>query len=117
MIYTRSTHKRTLHSLRWTSVVCLQGAGCRSQSRGRALYRDASRATYVLGSPPSRVGDLELEGGVHFKRDGHVRIIMYGQTGDRERDRQTYIQAYIHTGREIERHKQREKKTQTERPI
>ena len=66
MFYTRrSTHKRTLHILRWTSAVCLQGAGCRSRSRGRALYRDASRATIVLGPPPSRGGDLELEGGVN----------------------------------------------------
>ena len=32
-----------------------------------ALYRDASRAAYVLGPhpPPSRGGDLELEGGVN----------------------------------------------------
>ena len=45
MFYTRrSTHKRTLHILRWTSAVCLKGVGCRSRSRGRALYRDASRA-------------------------------------------------------------------------
>ena len=28
------------------------------------LYRDASWAAYVLGPPPSRGGDLELEGGV-----------------------------------------------------
>ena len=28
------------------------------------LYRDASRDEYVLGPPPSRGGDLELEGGV-----------------------------------------------------
>ena len=30
------------------------------------LYRDASRAAHVkkIGSPPSRGGDLELEGGV-----------------------------------------------------
>ena len=67
MFYTqRSTHKRTLHILRWTvSVVCLQGAGCRSRSRGCALYRDASQAVYVLGPPPSKDGDLELEGGVN----------------------------------------------------
>ena len=33
MFYTRrSTHKRTLHILQWTSAVCLQGAGCRSRS-------------------------------------------------------------------------------------
>ena len=32
---------------------------------GHALYRDASRAAYVLGPPPSRGGDLELEGGVN----------------------------------------------------
>ena len=42
MFYTRrSTHKQPLHILRWTSAVCLQGAGCRSRSNGRALYRDA----------------------------------------------------------------------------
>ena len=42
-------------------------AGCRSRSRGCALNRDASRAAYVLGPlpPPSRGGDLELEGGVN----------------------------------------------------
>ena len=34
----RSTHKRMLHILRWTLAVCLQGAGCRSRCRGRALY-------------------------------------------------------------------------------
>ena len=61
----RSTHKRTLHILRWTSAVCLQGAECRSRSRGRALYRDASWAANMLGPPPSRGGDLELEGGVN----------------------------------------------------
>ena len=66
MFYTRrSTHKRTLRILGWTSAVCLQVAGCRSRSRGRALYRDASRAAYVLGPPPSRDGDLELEGEVN----------------------------------------------------
>ena len=55
MFYTRrSTHKRTLRILRWTSALCLQGATCRSRSRGRVLYRDASRAAYVLGPPPSR---------------------------------------------------------------
>ena len=29
------------------------------------LYREASRAENVLGLPPSRDGDLELEGGVN----------------------------------------------------
>ena len=66
MFYTRkSTYKRTLHILRWTSAVLLQGAWCRSRSRGRALYGDASRSAYVLGPPPARGGDLELEGGVN----------------------------------------------------
>ena len=51
----RSTYKSTLHILRWTSAVLLQGARCRSRSRGRALYRDASRAAYVLDPPPSSV--------------------------------------------------------------
>ena len=45
--------------------VCLQGTGCRSRSRRRAVYRDVSRAAYVLRPPPSRGGDLELEGGVN----------------------------------------------------
>ena len=31
----------------------------------RHNYRDASRAAYVLGPPPSRGGDLALEGGVN----------------------------------------------------
>ena len=61
----RSTHKRMLHIVRWTSAVCLQVVGCRSRSRGRALHRDASQVAYVLGPPPSRGGDLELEGGVN----------------------------------------------------
>ena len=47
------------------SAVRLQATGCRSQSRGCALYRDASQAAYVLGPPPSRGGDLELESGVN----------------------------------------------------
>ena len=50
---------------RWTSVVLLQGVSCRSRSRGHALYRDASRAAYVLGLPPSRGRDLELKGEVN----------------------------------------------------
>ena len=58
----RITHKRTLHILRWTSAVRLQGAWCRSQSRGRALYRDALQAAYILDPPPSMGGNLELEG-------------------------------------------------------
>ena len=68
MFYTRrSTHKRTLHILRWTLAVCLQGVECRSRSRGCALYRDALRDAYVLGLPPSRArdGNLDLEGGVN----------------------------------------------------
>ena len=66
MFYTRrSTHKRMLHILRWTSAVCFQGAGCRSRTRGCALYRDALRAAYELRPPPSRGGDLELDGRVN----------------------------------------------------
>ena len=59
------TYKCTFHILRWTSAVLFQGVWCRSRSRWRALYRDASRAAYVRGPPPSRGGDLELEGGVN----------------------------------------------------
>ena len=29
------------------------------------LYTDASRAAYILGPPPARGRDLELEGGVN----------------------------------------------------
>ena len=48
MFYTRrSTQKLTLHILRWTSAVCLQGEGCISRSRGHALYRNASRTAHV----------------------------------------------------------------------
>ena len=32
---------------------------------GRALYKDASRAAYILGPPPSRGGGFELEGGIN----------------------------------------------------
>ena len=55
------------HHLQWTLAVCPQRAECRSRSRGRALYRDTSRAAHVLGPPPTRArgGDLELEGGVN----------------------------------------------------
>ena len=63
----RRTHKRTLHILRWILSVRLQGAQCGSRSRGRALYRDASRAAYVLGLPPSRArgGYPEIKSGVN----------------------------------------------------
>ena len=37
------------------------------------LYIDASWAAYVLGTPPSRGGDLELEGGVNVSY-----IVKYG---------------------------------------
>ena len=67
VLYTRSTYKCTFHILRWTSAVLLQGAWCSSRCRGCALYRDASHTAYVLGPPPSRGGDLELEGGVNVK--------------------------------------------------
>ena len=47
----------------------------------RYNYRDASRGAYVLGPPPTRGGDLELEGVVNAchveyvyeSRDSHVR--------------------------------------------
>ena len=37
------------------------------------VYRDASRAAYVLGPPPSKGGDLELEGG-DLELEGGVNI-------------------------------------------
>ena len=55
VLYMKHT-KRTLHILRWTSAVCLQGAGCRFRSRGSALYRDASRAGRTRARPASFKG-------------------------------------------------------------
>ena len=67
MFYTRSsTHKRTLHILRWTSAVCLQGAGVDLEIEGvRYIEIHRGPAAHVLDLPPSRGGDLELEGGVN----------------------------------------------------
>ena len=43
-------------------MYALRGRECRSRSRGRALYREASRAYTCHISPlPSRGGDRELE--------------------------------------------------------
>ena len=65
----RSTNKRTLHILPWTSAVQydFKEHGVYLEVEGVCYnnYRDASRAAYVLGPPPSRGGDLELEGGVN----------------------------------------------------
>ena len=60
-------HTQTNASYLAMDISCMPSrAGCRSRSRGRALYRDASRAAaHVLGPPPLRGGDLELEGGVN----------------------------------------------------
>ena len=49
--------------------------GCRSRSRGRALYRDALRAANVLGPSPSKGGDLELEGGVNVSCENMAEYI------------------------------------------
>ena len=51
-----SIHKRMLHILRWTSAVCLQGAGCRSRSRRSAIYTDALRVAYIRARPASFKG-------------------------------------------------------------
>ena len=40
------------------------------------IYRDASRATYLLGPPPSRGGDLELEGGVNVLKNEKVGMLL-----------------------------------------
>ena len=42
-----------------------KGRGVELEVEGVRYNRDASRAAYVLGPPPSRGGDLELEGGVN----------------------------------------------------
>ena len=66
MFYTRSTHKRTLHILRWTSAVYLEGVGVDLEVEGvRYIEMHCVLATHMLGPPPSRGGDLELEGGVN----------------------------------------------------
>ena len=57
MFYTRrSTHKRTLHILRRSSAVCLKRGGCRSLSRGCALYKDKPRAGLTRARPASFKG-------------------------------------------------------------
>ena len=59
-------HTQTNASYPAMDISCMPSrGGCRSRSRGRVLYRDASRAAYVLGLPPSRGGDLEVVGGVN----------------------------------------------------
>ena len=59
-------HTQTNASYPAMDISCMPSrVWCRFRSRGRALYRDASWAAYVLGPPPSRGGDLELEGGVN----------------------------------------------------
>ena len=65
VLYTKKHTQTNASYPAMDSAVCLQGAGCISRSRGRALYRDASRAAYVLSSLPSRNGDLELDCGVN----------------------------------------------------
>ena len=65
VLYTKK-HIQTYVSYPAMDINCItQGAWCISRSRGRALYRGASQAAYVLGPPPSRGRDLELEGGVN----------------------------------------------------
>ena len=49
----KHTHKRTLHILHWTSAVW---AWCRSRSRGRTLFRDASLAGRLRTVPASFKG-------------------------------------------------------------
>ena len=50
------TKKHIQTNASYTSTVCLQRAGRRSRSRGRALYGDASRAAYVRARPASLKG-------------------------------------------------------------
>ena len=67
-LHIRKKQTQTNVSYPVMDISCMPSrAGCRSRSRGRALYRDASQAAYVLGQrrPPSSGGDLELEGGAN----------------------------------------------------
>ena len=67
MFYTRSsTNKRMLYILQWTSAVCLQGLGVDLEVEGmRYIEMHCGPAAHVLGPPPSKGRDLELEGGVN----------------------------------------------------
>ena len=56
VLYTKKHIKRMFNILQWTSAVLLQGAWCRSRSRGLALYRDASWDVYVRTGPASFKG-------------------------------------------------------------
>ena len=62
VFYTKK-HTQTNVSYAVMDISCMPSS--RSRCRGRALYRDASRAVNVLGLSPSRGGDLEPEGGVN----------------------------------------------------
>ena len=62
MFYYTKKHTQMKASYPAMDISCMPS---RSRSRGRLLYRDASRAAYVLGSPPSRGGDLKLEDGAN----------------------------------------------------
>ena len=70
IFYTRrSTYKRTLHILRWTSAVCLQWARGISRSRGRVLYRDASRVVSCPDPATFNGGLFYVKGGRVWARD------------------------------------------------
>ena len=60
-------HTQTYASYPVMDISCMTSRSMvyRSRSRRRALYRDELWAAYVLGPPPLRGGDLELEGGVN----------------------------------------------------
>ena len=49
----------------WNTVECLFKVQKIYQFEMTYLYRDASRVAYVLGPPPARGGDLELEAEVN----------------------------------------------------
>ena len=80
MFYTRrSTHKQKLNILRWTSAVRFQVAGCRSRSKGRALYRSRCIAGRIRARHASfkqgRIQDL-LQGGAKYTARVSAREIL-----------------------------------------
>ena len=60
-------HTQTNASYPAIDINCMpsRGGGVDLELEGRTLYKDASRARIRADPPPSRGGDLELEGGVN----------------------------------------------------
>ena len=79
-------HTQTNASYPAMDISCM--VECRSRSREHALCTDASRAAYLLGSPPVGDEDLELEGGVNVSYIVkiwlllHLRVTKYAESAN-----------------------------------